>query len=55
MTRNYLLHHIRKDGLTTLVFCPFFAAAGIYPWLEMVYTPQNGSLRCAGLAAVACS
>lgn len=53
--RNYLLDHIRQDGRSTLFFCICFAAAGLYPWLGMTHTPENGSLRFAGATALAIS
>lgn len=54
MERNYLLEHIRKDGLATVVFCLLFGGLGLWAQWGLA-GPENASIRFAGLTAVGVS
>lgn len=54
MPANYLLNHIRRDGLASVAFCLLFGGLGIYA--QWTFSgPDNASLRFAGLTAAAIS
>lgn len=54
MPANYLLNHIRRDGLASVAFLLLFGGLGGYAQWALA-GPDNASLRFAGLSAVAIS
>ncbi|MBS2036326.1 hypothetical protein JST97_15155 [bacterium] len=54
MAANYLLKHIRRDGMATVLFCLMFGCVGMLAQWALP-GPDNASLRFAGLAATGMS
>jgi hypothetical protein len=54
MGRNYLLDHIRRDGLATVVFCLLFGGLGLVSQWALA-GDGNAALRFAGLSAAGIS